>query len=123
MVIRIQTTLTEVRKDLLENGEKYAGAKGIQKLVDKWFSGRDVGIKFLGVLEDKSPSHCHSAILQKAKDPSDEDFRIAKIYTNVLIRKSIFFVYSSSPYVDSSSITTGLANAKIMVSDFMAANK
>jgi hypothetical protein len=90
--------------------------------MDKWFSGRDLGIKFLGVVEDKSPSHCHIAILQKLKDPGGEDVKIAKICTTALIRKSIFFIYSSSPYVDASSFQTGLANAKIIVSDFMAAN-
>jgi hypothetical protein len=31
-------------------------------------------------------------------------------------------VYSSTPYLDASSIPTGLANAKIIFADFLAAN-
>jgi hypothetical protein len=79
--------------------------------------------QFLGVLEENPGEVCYFAILMKLKAENGAAVIAAVVTAFGLVRNKPIQINFSFPYTDATSISTGLANAKIYYADLVAANK
>ena len=61
--------------------------------------------------------------MQKVKTNADDLVTILGLFAVTNAHDNLLFLYQYTVYADSTSIPTGLANLKIVYSDFAAANK
>jgi hypothetical protein len=79
--------------------------------------------QFLGILDEKPGEVCYGATLQKIKAETGAEIVQSNIFATTIVRGRVVYIYFASPYVDSSSLSTALANLKIYYADLAAANK
>jgi hypothetical protein len=93
----------------------------VQGNVRKYSANSLENNQFLGVLEDKGEV-CHRAQFLKVTTSKGKEAKILDVFTTAMVRNNLIFLYSYTPYVDATSVQTGLANLKLIYSDFVAAN-
>lgn len=95
----------------------------IKAKVEQYIKNYDTtGVKYLGVM-DEAPGICYTAILQKMKAENSEIIATISMMSVLFIRDQMIFAYRASPYVDSSSLVTTLANIKASNAALVAANR
>jgi hypothetical protein len=115
-------SVTDTCKELKEQGDKLAADnnKSMQDNVKTNSVNTLQNNQFLGVLDDKGDV-CFSAQLITATTPKGR-VRNLNLFATTLLGNNIIFLYSFSPYVDATSVASGLANLKVIYADFVAAN-
>jgi hypothetical protein len=108
------TTYSDEQKAKLSKDVKEFGQKG-SSLADSIA---------LGVLEETDGEVCYVATLQKVRlKAGDDPTAMLALFAVTYARNNLLFLYQYTPYVDTTSIPSALANLKIVYSDFPRANK
>ena len=116
----VQQTCDELRTKEYSEQDKIELAKAIKE-----FSNGNTGqdSQALGVLEDVKGVVCYVATLQKIKLKNGEPQTTLALFAVTSVQNSEIFLYQFTPYVDASSMSTALANLKIIYNEFANANK
>jgi len=109
--LKTKTYSDEQKADLAKAAKEFANGNS---LADS---------KALGVLEENKGEVCYVATLQKVKTSAGDLVTVLGLFAVTNAHDNLLFLYQYTLYADSTSIPTGLANLKIVYSDFAAANK
>ena len=115
----VTETCDELRTKKYSDQEKTEMAKTVKEFANGNSVAESV---MLGVLDETKGDVCFVGTLQKVKTRAGELHPLLSLFAVTYVQNNLLFLYQMTPYVDATSMSTALANLKIVYSEFARAN-